>query len=558
MRQLLIILLLFAFPVLLKSQDVKEIELKSEISSATVYLNSAEITREKNISLSKGRTLLIFKGLSPVLDDKSVRVTIDKNVDILQISTVSNYMTKEADKPQIKHLNDSLKIINQKMQGFTDELDAYRIEKELLLVNKEIGGNDNGVSIEELKQTADYYRERIMEINKKVSATTVKYQKLQIDKTRIQNQLNELNAHSSYTRKEVRILIETDNSVSAKLSLKYIVNYAGWSPSYDLKAEDTDSPISLIYRAKVYNNTGIDWDDIKLTLSTNDANLSSSKPLLSTWFLRETATVYDNMAKGSGYLNNMDAYEGYTQQAVVPRAQSYDDFGGGNYNEPEQVFEYEAVVPVLSHEFEIEKTYTVPADDKPYLVYISEDELKADYQHYAVTKLDPAVFLLARVIGWEEINLIDGPANIYYAGSYIGKSFITTRNVSDTLDFSLGRDNRVLVTRHRLNKYSSSQFIGGKKKTTFEYQYELKNNHKSEINLELSDQIPISQSDEIEIIVIELSAGELNESTGEVVWKVNLAPGEKKIIKFEFSVKYPKNINIPLKQNKSKNIRYFY
>ena len=514
-------------------------------------MNSAEISRVENITLKKGQTILVFDGLSTELDDKSVRVTIGNSVDILQISTNINYLVKDKDKPKIIILNDSLKKIDINLQNFTDELNAYEIEKDLLLANMEIGGSDNGVSIEELKETADYYRNRIMEINKKVSEIRLLSKKYKADKERIKNQLNELNSKSSYSRKEVRILVESSSSLTTNLTLKYIVNNAGWSPVYDLKSENTDSPISLVYRAKVFNNTGIDWDNIKLTLSTNDANISNSKPILSTWFLREAATVQSNMTTGRGYY----------QQSVQPvQNQSYaldTKAGGIAVSDDVSDFEYEAAVPVLSHEFEILKKYSVPADDKPYLVYIMEEELNADYKHYAVTKLDPGVFLLAQITGWEELNLIDGPANVYYAGSYIGKSFITTRNVSDTLDFSLGRDNKVIVTRHKINKYSSSQFIGNKKKTTFAFRYELKNNHNTAIDIELSDQIPISQSDDIEVKIIETSNGEVNETTGEVVWKIHLEPGELKKIEFTFSVKYPKNINVPMGQKRSQNIRYF-
>ncbi len=551
MKKIISSFFILFLPFLIFAQEFKEIEIKSDISAATVYLNSAEITRVKNLNIPQGRILLIFKGLSPVLDDKTVRVTTDESIDILQISTVTNYLTNEEDKPQIKILNDSMEIINLKIQVCIDELDAYKIEKELLVVNKEMGGENEGVDLDELKASADFYRLRIMEINKKVSEINLKYLKLTKDKNRIQSQLLELNAGTGYSRKEVHILLETEKPVTTDVTLKYIVNYAGWSPSYDLKADDTDGPINFIYRAKVYNNTGIDWKNIELTLSTSDANLTNSKPNLTTWFLKESATVDNNIYKG----------EGYVQTNQVPRAnyeqQAYQNIGGVDLDN-DYIFEYEAVVPVLSHEFKIDKKYTVPADDKPYLVDIEEKQLAATYKHTAITKLDPAVFLLAGVTGWQDLNLIDGPANVYYAGSYIGKSFITTRNVSDTLDFSLGRDNRVIVTRHSLSKYSQTQVIGNKKKTTFTYQYEIKNNHKSAVDLEIIDQIPISQSSEIEVKTIELSGGELNISTGEVKWKYKLNSGEMKKIDFSFWVKYPKNTYVPVIQNESKNIRYFY
>ncbi len=530
------------------SQDFKELIVKNKISSATVYLNKAEITRESNINLPKGKTMLVFKGLSVALDVKSIRISIDKNVDILQISTLSNFVKNNQDKPQIKKLKDSLNLLTVKLQNYTDEIDAYSIEKELLLANKEIGGQDNGVSIDELKQTADYYRNRIIEINKKISSTNFLYKKLTKDKERIQKQLDELNYKSGHYSNEIYILVESEQAVSTKLYLKYLVGKAGWSPAYDLKSEDTDSPVTLIYNAKVYNNTGIDWKNINLTLSTNDANVSNTKPILNTWFLEKIETDRNDM-----YISNVPITNEYFQEVMVEDQVGYQE----EQRQLNGSYQYEATVPVLSHEFKIDKKYSVPADDKPYSVEIIEKELKADYQHYAITKIDKGVFLLAKIIGWEELNLIDGPANIYYAGSYIGNSFIVTRNVSDTLDFSLGRDNKVIVTRNRLNKYNSSQFIGNKKKTTFEYQYELKNNHKSAINIELTDQIPISQSDEIEIKVLELTGGKQNQSNGKVTWKINLKPGELRKIKFSFSVKYPKNFNIPLQQQKSKNIRYF-
>ncbi len=556
MKKLFFLFLLSILPLIIFSQEIKETKVTTSISSATVYLNNAEITRSKSITIPKGRTLLVFTNLSPVLDEKSIRVTVEnEEIDILQISSTQNFMANDQDKPQIKTLNDSLKIIDSKIQNNIDELDAYKIEKDMLLANKSIGGQDNGVSIEELKATAEFYRTRTMEINKKVSELVQKNSKLSKDKIRIQNQLNEMNANSGYNRREVSVLMESEQAVTTEITLKYLVNNAGWSPVYDIKADDTNEPITLIYRAKVFNNTGIDWENIKITLSTSDANLSNSKPLLSTWFLKQSATIYTNMASGEGYIqkkaeiqqNQMDYYNEIPMSGTT--SPGY---------QPTEVFEYEATVPVLSYEFKIEKNYTIPSDDKPYSVNISEKELPATYKHFAVTKLDPGVFLLARIIGWEDLNLIDGPASIFYAGSYIGNSFISTRNVSDTLDISLGRDGKVLVTRHKLNNYSSTLFIGTKKKTTYAYQYEIKNNHKTNVDIEVIDQIPISQSDEIEVKAIELSGGELNITTGEVVWKMNLKPGEVKKLNFTFEVKYPKNIQVPVEQNKSQNIRYFY
>jgi len=153
--------------------------------------------------------------------------------------------------------------------------------------------------------------------------------------------------------------------------------------------------------------------------------------------------------------------------------------------------------------------------------------------------------------------LIEGPANVYYSGTYLGQAFIDIRNVKDTLDLSLGRDGKVLVTRTKLKAYSSSKIIGTKRKETMTYELIARNNRKSEINLQILDQIPISQTNEIEVKVLNISGAQANETTGKLTWKLKLKPGETKKITLSFEIRYPKNKEIQIDQRKSRQIRYF-
>ena len=541
-----------------QAQNISEKKIKSGISSATIYLSGAEIIRNKSISLQKGKTRLIFKGISPKINHKSIRITTKENVDLLGIMSKIDYLAKDENLPHIKVLKDSLELVNFKIQDITDLTGAYTVEKKMLLVNTSIGGNDNGVSITELKQASEFYRNRISEINSKITKLSRKKIKLSQAYQRIQNQLTELNANSAYSRAEISILVSVDATVTTNIELKYLVTNAGWSPSYDIKAIDTDKPVILEYRAKVYNNTDINWKDLKIKLSTADPNLSVTKPTLSPWYLRYQTYSYNRMiSKGEGYMQNKTI-----SQSNMPMEKNKRSVGGGNFDDADQSIivsgEFsETSVPELSAEFNIKKTYTIPSDDKPYLVDISEHKLPANYQHFAVTKLDKDVFLLAQITGWEDLNLIDGPANVYYSGTYLGQSFINTRNVKDTLDLSLGRDGKVLVTRTKLKDFSSTQLVGTKRKETMSYQLVAKNNRKSDITIEILDQLPISQTDEIEVKALELSGAEHNLTTGELKWKYTLKPGEIKKIKLSFYIKYPKNKQIEIQQKKSRQVRYF-
>ncbi len=208
----------------------------------------------------------------------------------------------------------------------------------------------------------------------------------------------------------------------------------------------------------------------------------------------------------------------------------------------------EIQVSELSAEFEIKIPYTIPSDAKPYLVDVTTYNLPATYQHFCAPKIDRDAFLLARITGWEDLNLVEGPANVYFGGTYVGRSYINTQSTDDTLNLSLGRDRKILVTRVKQKDLTSTKYIGSTKKETYAFEISMKNNSKSAINLEMIDQIPISMQGDISVEPIELSKAELDPITGKLKWKFTLQPDELKKIELEFSVKYPKNKNIAKKK----------
>ncbi len=526
-------------------KDVKVKTVSTTINTVIVYLDGAEVNREQQLTLSAGRTQVIFEGLSPNINSKSVQVTASGNVNILAVSDKINYLAPENENPRIKQLKDSVVLLNNKVVGLNDEKNAYTIEKEMLLKNQSIGGNQNGVPIAELKQAADFYRTRVKEINQKISSLNKKVTSQSLELQRVNQQLNELNAKENHSKGEVSVLLLAPSGGSTTISLKYIVAGAGWAPSYDLRAEDVGQPIELKYRAKVFNNTNIDWDNVKIKLSTADPTQSAAKPAMNVWNL--------DYQSSSGFYRQ--SYNWSNDQEKEGRVQSTDV---GNYssdrntiNRGDIVFE-EIELPELSAEFEIETPYSIPSDAKPYIVDVTEYNLNATYSHYCIPKVDKDAFLLARITGWEDLNLVEGPANVYYAGTYIGQSYIYTRSVNDTLDLSLGRDKKVLVTRTKQKDFSSTKFIGSNKKETLAYEIIVKNNRKSPIQIEVIDQVPVSKNSDITVDVMDISNADRDLTTGELSWKFNIASGQSEQINLSFAMKYPKGRSINASKSKKR------
>lgn len=546
------------------AQDEKTKEVTTTIKSAIIYLDGAEIHRSKKVTLEKGRTKVVFTGLSPKFNATNIQVSTTNDIELLAISHRIDYLTNVKEKPKVIKLKDSLDLINQSNVAFYNEKDAYNIEKDMMLQNKSIGGNDKGVSIVELKQAADFYRSRIMEINKAIAKIDRGVSENTKTINRINSELYQLNAKTTYSRGEITLLLNTDVPKTTEIDLKYIVSNAGWTPSYDIRAEDINKPINLEYKAFVYNNTDIDWKDINFKLSTADPTISATQPKMSPWYLNYKARYYSTAGKRS--TSNMYQQKAQSQKQLYFYEDGNNMDKGGlmqnayfNGNEISNAVaeisasDFENIsVSELSAEFEIEKAYSIPSDNKPYIVDVVEYELPTLYKHYAIPKLEKDAFLLARITNWQDLNLIEGTANIYFGGTFVGQSFISTRNVSDTLDISLGRDKKVLVTRTKLKDYSSVKYIGSKRKETHAYRMVVKNNRKVPIEIEVLDQLPVSQDSDIEVSAEEVSDANKNELTGELKWIHKIEPGKNKIIDLTFTVKYPKNKPISIGKSKSK------
>jgi len=559
------LLLLFCFLLSLNKTYSQSTEFTQEINapvqSAIIYLYGAEVSHTKQVSLNPGRNKIIFTGLSPKLNAKSIQVSASGAVSILAISDAINYMANQKESTRIKQLKDSVTLLTDAITQHNNDAEAYNIEKGLLLKNQDIGG-DKGVSTVELKLAADLFRSKIKEINAELFKLNKKTSVLNESLIKISQQLSELNAKNDQPTAEISILVTTASKTNSTIDLRYVVTDAGWSPNYDLHTEDINQPIELKYRAKVFNNTGVDWNDIKIKLSTSDPSKSAAKPQIKPWDLNTVTNYkkkkYDDGAYGYSEQNKplSQSMDGYTQSNSAQNSYDLKAKQKEQAGKPKiEVVEIE--ISELSAEFDIKTNYTIPSDFKPYIVDVTEYKLPATYQHYSAPKLERDAFLLARITGWEDLDLVEGPANIYYSGTYVGQSYIYTKSTDDTLDLSLGRDNKVMVARTKIKDFNTKKIVGTTTKETFAYEIAIKNNRKTPVQIEVEDQLPISTQSDIIVDAIEISKAESDPKTGKLTWKYNLQPGEVKKITLSYSIKYPKNSKINIQKTQSHmNVRF--
>ncbi len=196
--------------------------------------------------------------------------------------------------------------------------------------------------------------------------------------------------------------------------------------------------------------------------------------------------------------------------------------------------------------FAIDLPYTIPADGNNYSVEIAENEVAASYQYAAVPKRELAAFLTAGLTDWARLDLVSGPANLFFEGTYIGESYLDTANLSDTLTVSLGRDPGVVIERELDEQFAARNFLRNRTTDQRGYTITVRNNKRVPVTIMLEDQVPVSID---ELIAVRAEPGErasYDDETGLLTWQLTLPPNTDDTVAFRYEVRYPKGRRVVL------------
>lgn len=538
----LIALFFLALVVGLRAQDIPETPLRSAITEVRVYLNRAGITEEASLPLKSGDHLLVFSGLSRTVQPQSIQVT-GKGEGILQSVTYrTNYLSRTPKTPRMLQIEDSLKKFEASLEEEANAIFVLSKEEELILKNSELGGNETGFSAEELQRLSQFYARRLTEIKALQLRIRRSVAELNAQKTLLAQELAEINRYRNEPTQEVLVAYRATQAGPVQLTLRYLVTGASWQPLYDLRAQSNRlAPIALSLKANVVNTSGVDWKRVRLILSTANPAVGGTPPSLSIRYVdryEPEAQLYDRSygapAAASG-----------KAEKYADDASDSEEFGG---QEPEPAPEAQTAASyttsqeyALSVEYAIAIPYDVSTDGKPRRVDVKDYELKATYQHYAAPGYEPHAFLQAAIGGWEDFNLLPGPANVYFDGAFLTTTHLNPGTTQDTLRVGLGRDPQIVVSRTKIQDLTSRKIIGTNTRDTYGYSIEVRNAKSEPISLVIEDQIPVSKNKDIVVTLTEGHLSTYTASNGRLRWTVTLLPGTTQKFSFQYEVRYPKD-----------------
>lgn len=603
MNRMLILLLLNALSTTMWANDEKKI-ISSSLKSAIVYRSGAELLHTARAVLEQGNNELVIDGLSSRIDMNSLQIGSSGNLTIMSVEFSTDYLRPIVKSPTIKRLEDSLEVLDNEITRIQTLLKTDQELLDLLRSNKAIGGTQTGLSVTELTKMVEYYKTKTLELNQEITLYKGREAKAIAQHAKIAQQIKEEEKKNIKT--SGRLLLQVYSAVSGQIDLtvSYLTPNAHWVPAYDLKVENIAKPLQIAYKAKLVQTSGIDWQQVKLSLSTSVPAQRNNAPELQTWFLSYVYPSVLQLGYPQGKVAGLQApTSGSLQEVVVvgyggSRRDSDESDRQTNYVAPIYVVngnivtaaEYKkidkkafkssntlqadkamaqygsvaaggAVVVTLKDElgdyvsirdnqlnvvFEIDLPYDVPSNGKEQSVVLKDFTMPVSFNYFTAPHIEKDAYLLGELPDWESLNLLPGEANIIFEGTFTGKTQIDPASTEDTLHLTLGRDKRVVVTREMLKDFSSVKFFGSNKKQTVTYEITIKNNKKEKIQMTLKDQYPLSTNKDIEVELLQHDGAVINEETGILTWKPELAPGEIKKYRVSYSVKFPRDKKVNL------------
>ncbi|GAB3561589.1 hypothetical protein GCM10027578_02560 [Spirosoma luteolum] len=521
------------------AQVADEQRVQATLRQATVFLTRAQLMAQATATIDAGTTRLIIDNAPAQTDPQSIQVSGKGDAVIQGVQFRTNFLDKAPRPASLQRLDDSLRINREAYEALVLQQSVLDEERKLILANKEVAGKDQGATVKAVAEMAAFYRDRLTKLGQELLVINRKVveQKKRVD--RLEAQVTEQNARRERPVGEIEVTLTARTRTTVSLDLSYVVGNAGWAPVYDVRFRDTRSPASLAYKAQVYQNTGFDWQNIRLTLSTANPALPGTQPTLPTDYVGfydpKPPVLYDQAAPRVAFskqLRSSDTNAEATMAAAAPL-------------ENTATFT-QAVDQPTNVSFVIAIPYTILTNGRPQLVDVQTAELPATYRYEVTPKLDPDAFLTAQLTGWDKLNLLNGTARIYFEGTFVGESQVSLAEAKDTLSLSLGRDKRIIAKREQIQDVNSRQTFGGNQRENRAYRISLRNTRSEPVSLTVYDQIPVSTDERIAVQLTDNGGAELNPETGKLTYRITLQPNESRTLSFRYEIKYPKDKKLTL------------
>ncbi len=523
---------------------------ETDVVAVAVYTNKALVTRRGVVELSGQERELIVSQLPVTIDTESVRVSGKGNVAVRLLGVnVERIYTTESVVARVSQLNQQIEQLEAQKRQFTAQMDALALQSRFIEGLREKTEDQFSISLARksisLSETLDLLNFLGSQFTEYAIATEdYKNQQLELDKELqvLYASLKQMRSPSPQESFNLTVGIEAKGAGEFELEVSYVVNRASWKPLYDIRVDRKSKSVNLGYLAQIIQNTGEDWTNVNLTLSTAKPGSGTLPPKPQPWYI--------DMEQPPTKLRRARRF---AAAPMAPRSRNIDfedDDFSGEIEDLENLIEADVITAEVSQEgnvvtFNLDGGGNIPSDGAPHKTTIFQDDYPCRFSYITMPRLVSFAYLQAKVKNNPNgATLLPGKANIFRDNIFIGTSELENTVPGEEFKLNLGIDEGLKIERDLVEREVDKKFIGNINKITYAYRLQISNLLDTEANLELIEQLPVSRNEQIKVRLNrtnpQIQPGEM----GTLQWNSTLAPQEKQEIYYQFTVEYPPQLTV--------------
>ena len=533
--------------------------LESQIIAVTVYNEQALVTRKARVELTGEENVLIINQLPITLKPESVRVKGSGTVPVrlLTVNTEKNYATEPVAERQAQ-IERQIQQLEAQKRNLQAQVDALELQSRFIEGLREKSEEQFSVSLARKNMTLSETLDLLNFLGSQYSEYAIstgeyKSQQQEIDKQieALRLQLQTLQTPNSTNSFSLVIAIEPAGSGEFELEVSYVVTEASWTPLYDLRVDSASHSVYLSYLAEISQNSGEDWNDVALTLSTAKPGLGTLPPQLKPWYI-DTPPIPVGARRSKKRSPNIHPENLLSPEAELAFSlEMTDSLEMTEQNDESEVLTAaETVNGKVSKQgsvvtFKLKNKSNILSDGTPHKTIVFHDDYPCGFDYVTIPHLVSFAYLQANVKN--SVNgatLLPGKANIFRDDVFVGTTQIANTVAGEEFKLNLGIDEGLKIERDLVERQVDKKLIGSNRKITYTYKLVVTNLLGQEAKLKLLEQLPVSRNEQIKVRLSRTSPQINVNEMGILTWDLIIPPEGKQDIFYQFTVEHPPQLTV--------------
>jgi len=526
-------------------------EQQTTVTAMAVYPDRARVTRSGTATLEVGVHRLEVVELPLSLDPASVRASARGTARARLLGVdVRRQFYAQVPTERVRELEGQVEALQDEMGGLDAQVELLKREQAAL---GELAGQTEsyarglafGKTTAEAHMTLlDRLRVRAEGLNAALVDAGARRREMERRLQKLQGELDLLRGARGYERYTAIIEIEVVQAGELAVALTYGVSDAGWQPLYDVRLveEGERRLLEVGYLAQVSQRAGEDWAAVALTLSTARPALAETLPELDPWYVGPVEALRPPPAPVA-----VGAEGGLARMALAAAPLMEAAMAGVAAPEVLEAAVATAAVDTSGGAvtYQVPGTATIPADGAPHKVTVARFELAPELDYVTAPKLVETAYRRAKVTNDSPYMLLPGAANLFAGDTFIGTTELELVAPQGEVELYLGADERVKVERELKRREVDKRFIGDRRRLSYGYEITLENLLPVEARVILHDQIPVPRHEDVKV-KLEFADPKPTQQTelNLLDWELVLAAGESRVVRFDFTVEYPRTMSL--------------